>query len=82
MVAVRDQNGIELYRNAEIFKYRLENNLSLKKYFPLGYVELASSQELPDCRIQWRIDTVSKGEFQLKKGAKKPPSNGAVFMRE
>jgi len=72
VVAVRDQNGNELYRNAEIFKYRLENNLSLKKYFPLGYVELASSQELPDCRIQWRINTVSKGEFQLKKGTKKP----------
>ena len=70
VVVVRDGKGREIYRNAEIFKYRLENHLSLKKYFPLGYVELACSQEMPDCRIRWELDTVSRGEFDYKKAGR------------
>ncbi len=67
VLVVRDAKGRELYRNAEIFRHRLESHLGFRSYLPLGYVELTSDiTALPEYRLRWQLDNGKSGVFQVK----------------
>ncbi len=67
VVVVRDASGRELYRNAEIFKHRLETNLGLRRFLPMGYVELTSDiTTLPEYNLNWTLEGGQKGSFPVK----------------
>jgi len=73
LVKVRDASGNEIYSNAEIFKYKLETKLALKKYLPRKYVEITSAiNTLNEYRLNWTLGKVAKGEFKVKKGVNAP----------
>ena len=73
VVKVRDDSGHVIYSNAEIFKYKLETNLGLKKYLPGKYVELTSSiNSLNEYRLNWTLGKIARGEFKVKKNVNKP----------
>ncbi len=73
VVKVRDAAGNEIYSNAEIFKYKLETHLGIKKYLPRKYVELTSTiSTLNEYRLNWSLGNISKGEFKVKKGVNAP----------
>ncbi|MBO5924148.1 MAG: hypothetical protein J6Q81_06500, partial [Lentisphaeria bacterium] len=73
VVKVRDASGNLIYSNAEVFKYKLETKLDLKKYLPRKYVELTSSiTSLNEYRLKWTLGKVSQGEFKVKSTVNQP----------
>ena len=67
VVVVRDASGREIYRNAEIFKHRLETNIGLRKYLPMNYVELTSDiTTLPEYSLNWTLEGGQKGSFPVQ----------------
>ena len=71
VVVVRDAQGREIYRNAEVFRHRLESHLGLATYLPIGYVELTSDiTSIPEYQLHWSLEGVGKGVFEVKGKAK------------
>ncbi len=67
VVVVRDASGREIYRNAEIFKHRLETNIGLRKFLPMNFVELTSDiTTLPEYSLNWTLEGGQKGSFLVK----------------
>ena len=73
LVVVRDDKGNVIYRNAEVFKYKLETKLGLKKYLPRKTVEITSDiTSVNEYVLQWELGKISKGKFNVKKGVNTP----------